>query len=414
MERYFEFASITEMRWLAFRSYMTRVFQMEAGSFFDSPRSARLIQEQLRQASGQGMGYNKEPRDGPLWVTWKASEFSQIIRMYESNSFLEHKSESIIEFKIEITGLQTGRNNDILEILDEFSRARAGFSYILSNGSVTIVNRHKLFFSDETESYSFILPLLTRQHAFATILVLLLRNLDIVPLLPSVVAEPDEFVSVLLSKKSIDSSTGVAPEVMSPEGIPEKHFFKDLEPENALILTAKALGGVGISSNYYNSVFETNFLLNLAFNEIVLQYSCKLQYSNIQNPIFFSGENTAREFMTNDQTLCFYMILSKTSLVEAFENSNSGKVRTLEDVNEIQKYIHNETDLPLMGQIYSWELPGSFNNLVYELPISLSQIEFIYRESNDPNQFTIKLSNYISKQIDCINFVNYSILKNYI
>jgi hypothetical protein len=402
MKDLFEFSSVTEMRWIRFRKYFDKVIQMDDGVFQDSPRSQVILEEFEKQQAGLGIGSNKEPKSGALVLYWKGSEFVQTIEMFEE-AYDSTLPISHLEFTIEVCEIDEIYTMEVLTLLESMSRGRAGFTYVYKNSKIVLKYKISVTNSDEYETYSMIMCLFYRQHSYATLIITILRNANLVAD-SNENYDFDQFVAVINSQEYRDSlQLQGFDDNTSPEGVPEAYMFKGEKPDIGIKKLAKSLKGENIKYYFENSIHSSTFKLRIFLDNSKIDFSCRLEYSNVKSPIFLTGENEFKNLTTKDQTLSFYLI--QTDRDEELSNCNIeiNLGANLITENNLNSLFLDAPSFAFMGQTRSVKYLEK-DRLLFELPISLGQILYLYTNSTSIDTYYAQLTNFIYKYISEVTF----------
>lgn len=413
MYEYFEFANITEMRWIRFYQQIMKTIQLEDGSFTESPRSKILLSEAKRQSEEHKMGYNFDPKNGPLYINWKGALYNQEISMYEIEE-TNGANSSVIEFKIIIPLKKDFSEEDIAKIVERISldfsldytykgsvesivvdvlrnctNGKAGFTYCIYDNNIVLLQRHIFGSKDENTIYSFVIPLLYRQHAYAFYVHLGFKLFDML-------AEDfdydlnnfDPFILNILNpsfnKSLIDKGIfGEIPGSKSPEGISENLLFFGLNKEIIFDNIMKNIRSV-TESDVVAFEFQTDSkthrkLYGINNDFIILEYS-----NDVEPQLYYGGSimNSVDDGCTIDPTLTFYYRkthqFTTKNEIDRWEERKLPKEYLYNTAYEMEIQYFNEVlknnKLSYIGNIDIRFINNYSYSITYELAISLSQL----------------------------------------
>lgn len=448
---FFEFSNYAEIAWLNFYSLFEEKIKPEKESnLIHSQRSKVLIDEAKRQKLEHRMGYNIEPKTGPLYFNWKPAIFSQKVCMYDTNE--QDISTFAIEFSIEIPFKDKLKKIEIKKILSEMgenyiykgsvksiisdlvfdlSIGRAGFSYIIDKDSVKLINRHVVSKYDEKYIYSFIIPIIIRQNAYAYFIYKMLfyfncfnyKNIkDINEFESNIKLESFEpFVSNLISskyneyiKKSITDEETV---IISPEGVFENVLLHGNKVENLFEKIVINLNKI-IESLNLNLMKLTGNNTNSHVRHYCTQdgkdfYSFSYQNSNYELDGSVSNKELAA---TLDPTLCIdiyktYEVGDDEITIQNILNSKDENIKTQnlsvyknEIIEGYKNYCINNKNVMFNSNVDIGEINEKNVVIVYKLSIALGQLGLVDPKNIDEASQIISI--YLSDFIVHINNYN--------
>ena len=417
MSKPFEFNSVTEMRWIRFRSKIDEVIQMTKGSYSDSKRSEVLLKEAIRQKNGHGISNKIRITDGPLNLQWDGSKFRQKIEMYEVESLLgvDQMPDSIIEVKITIGLVKKEKIVEVLDFIDKISNCKPGYvCYINETNELEFIYRARLNLFNQESICSFIIPILYRQHAYALVMDEVLSSAGGYKSYANTRNEIDPFVICIISNQYALAARGeeITNPHVSPEGVSADFLFKDVEIVSALKLMANAMHMNIPGSEFLGDVSYFKFSMPISFGSTKAQIINILEYAKEPSCVRFSGEHITSEEASPDPVLTDYMSIWKDEGSEQnidFHNYNEALLTK----NYIMRLIVKDCNISIVGKINITSENEIFRINYVETSVSPSQVYSDSQASDSVEEFYNAVCGYLLLSRDMLMFTLKDTLKVY-